>query len=252
MSGSGDQAARHTAAEAGPRPEIVAVLGMHRSGTSAVTGLLEDQGLWVGEPPATKPHSPRGTRENRRVRRLHESILRENGACWWRPPTVPVRIEARHLARRDAILPRAAARPTLIKDPRMLLLLELWRDLEPRRVGVIRNPVSVALSLTARGGPAARLGPDGCVALWKRYARPLLDELRRSPFPVVDFDHTESVAEQVRAALGRLGLPADRDFVFFEPGLVRHSVGRWRDRAGDPEALALWDELEDFSRSSNA
>ena len=83
----------------------------------------------------------------------------------------------------------------------MLLLLDLWRDLEPRRVGVIRNPVSVALSLTARGGPAAGLGPDGCVALWKLYARPLLDELRRSPFPVVDFDRTESVPEQVRGAL---------------------------------------------------
>ena len=230
---------------------IVTVLGMHRSGTSAVTGLLEDQGMWVGEPPATTPHSPKGTRENRRIRRLHERILRENGVSWWQPPADPVRIEADHVARRDRIIARLGARPAVIKDPRMLLLLDLWRDLEPRRIGVIRNPVSVTLSLTARGGPAARLGPDGCVELWKRYAQSLLDELRRSPFPVVDFDHTESVTEQVRGALDRLGLPAKRDFGFFESHLVRHSVDGWRGRVDDAEALALWDELEGFSRSNS-
>ena len=225
---------------------------MHRSGTSAVTGLLEDQGLWVGELPASKPHSPRGTRENRAIRRLHKSILSENAASWWQPPADPVRIEPRHLARRDEILARAADSPAVIKDPRMLLLLDLWRDLEPRRIGVIRNPVSVGLSLTARGGPAARLGPDGCVELWKRYAQPLLDELRRSPFPVVDFDRTESVTGQVRDALGRLGLPARRSFTFFEPGLVRHPVAGWRERVGDAAALSLWDELEAFSRPGGA
>jgi hypothetical protein len=251
VSGSRDQGGRR-APEPGSRPEIVAVLGMHRSGTSAVTGLLEDQGLWVGEPAVSKPHSPRGTRENRQIRKLHERILGQNGATWWRPPTVPPRLEARHFARRDAILARAEGSPALIKDPRMLLLLELWRDLEPRRVGVIRNPVSVALSLTARGGPAGGLGFDGCVELWKRYARLLLDELRRTPFPVIDFDRTDSVAEQVRGALGRLGLPAQQEFAFFEPDLVRHSVAHWRDRAGDAEAGALWDELESFTRPNSA
>jgi hypothetical protein len=224
---------------------------MHRSGTSAVTGLLEDQGLWVGEPPVSKPHSRRGTRENRRIRKLHERILGQNGATWWRPPTSTPRLEAAHFARRDAILARAPTSPAVVKDPRMLLLLDLWRDLEPRRIGVIRNPVSVGLSLVARGGPAARLGPDGCVELWKRYAQPLLDELRRSPFPVIDFDRAESVVDQVRGALHRLGLPAPREFAFYDPALLRHPAPHWRERCGDPEALALWDELEGFTRSSS-
>lgn len=230
---------------------LVTVLGMHRSGTSAVTGLLEDRGLWVGEPATSKPHSAKGTRENRRIRRLHERILRQNGASWWQPPASPPKLEARHFARRDAILSRAESSPAVVKDPRMLLVLGLWRDLEPSQIAVIRNPASVARSLIARGGPAAGLGFDGCIELWKHYARLLLDELQRSPFPVVDFDHADSVVEQVRGALAALGLGAHREFAFFDPALIRQASGGWREQVRDTEARALWDGLAAFSRPSS-
>lgn len=238
-----------SAADARPQrlPEVVLVLGMHRSGTSAVTGLLEEQGMWTGEPPAATVHSPRGTRENRRIRRLHERILRQNGATWWRPPAGPVALRPRHRARRDAILSEADRPTAVVKDPRILLLLELWRDLAVRRIGVIRNPVSVAHSLLARGAPATDLGFAGCVELWKHYSGELLTELERDPFPVVDFDRG-ALPEQVAAALGLIELPAARPLTFFEPGAVRHAAADWRGRTGDREAIDLWDRLERFAR----
>jgi hypothetical protein len=234
----------------GRLPELVLVLGMHRSGTSAVTGLLEDQGMWTGAGPGGTVHSPRGTRENPRLRRLHQRILRHNGATWWRPPEGPVEVRPRHRARRDAILSEADRPIAAVKDPRVLLLLELWRDLPARRIGVIRNPVSVADSLLARGGPATRLGFVGCVGLWKRYSRALLGELERDPFPVVDFDRG-ALPEHVSAALERLGLAGDGPTGFFEPAAVRHAAPDWRERVGDAAAVELWERLERFASGAS-
>ena len=62
------------------------VLGMHRSGTSGVTGLLERAGAWFG--PAgiateANAENPKGFYERRDVRAVCDELLRGAGADWW-------------------------------------------------------------------------------------------------------------------------------------------------------------------------
>lgn len=61
---------------------IVAVLGMHRSGTSAMAGLLHSNGIVMGRDnefqPKPMPENPKGFFENVRFRKLNDRILRGN------------------------------------------------------------------------------------------------------------------------------------------------------------------------------
>ena len=62
---------------------IVIALGMHRSGTSALAGLLHSNGIVMGEegdfyPPPMR-ENPRGFFENKQFRRLNDRVLRKGG-----------------------------------------------------------------------------------------------------------------------------------------------------------------------------
>jgi hypothetical protein len=216
---------------------------MHRSGTSAVTGMLEEEGLVAHNLGGGGTHSPRGTREDRRLRRLHERILARNGGHWWAPPRTPVTVIPGERRRRDEILSSYGRHASVIKDPRMLLIPELWREMPMQRLGVFRNPYSVARSLLARGGPAGALGLKGAVELWKAYCRALREEHDLFRFPIVNFDGADTLEKQVRSALPELGVKATARGGFFEPGLPRHSEPNWREKLFDREALALYEDL---------
>src|SRR5580692_6046455 len=65
------------------RPDPVIILGMHRSGTSALGGALEPLGLTVGKsvmPP--KAENPKGFYENGSLTELHERFLASIGSDW--------------------------------------------------------------------------------------------------------------------------------------------------------------------------
>ena len=66
---------------------IVAVLGMHRSGTSAIAGMLADHGVELGPVSQQNRFNPRGNREIRELNRLHDRILERSGGAWWDPPS---------------------------------------------------------------------------------------------------------------------------------------------------------------------
>lgn len=227
---------------------MIAVLGMHRSGTSVVTGMLADQGVFLGEASSDGLMNPRGTMELRSLNRLHERILRRAGARWWRPPVESIAVGEADRAELDEILdPLRAREPAAIKDPRMLLLPELWRGVRVERIGVIRNPIDVADSLDerrrARGGEFPRRRG---VKLWCEYNRRLLTLLELESFPVVDFDRRHDLAEQVTAALAGHGVGGDGRYEFFEDRLVRGgSPDEWRQLVG-PDAIELWTRLQGF------
>jgi hypothetical protein len=103
-------------------------------------------------------------------------------------------------------------------------------------------------SLRARGGPAAGLTDADHLELWKTYNRRLLGELRRRPFPVIDFERPESLAAQVAAAIRQHGIEPRGETAFFEPEAVRHDGGGWRQEVGDRETLELWDELAAYAK----
>ena len=162
----------------------VLVVGMHRSGTSAVTAALAGLGLGLPEPADRMEgggDNPRGHYESRSLVELNERILMRLGGAWHRPPRLVPGWE-HHRALDDLVLQACeafdatfgpAGRPVVWKDPRAALLLPFWRRvLERPIVGVlvVRDPLEVARSLATRDGFPLVRG----LALYERYLRSAL------------------------------------------------------------------------------
>jgi hypothetical protein len=225
---------------------IVTVLGMHRSGTSAIAGMLADHGVEFGPVSQKNRFNPRGNREIPELNRLHDRVLERSGGSWSDPPA-RIRARSGDYRRRNEILGSILGETIGVKDPRLLLVLELWRDLDLRPIGVIRNPVAVRESLERRARERPRRHPQLSAAewdeLWLTYNRVLLAEHRRQPFPVIDFERHNDLDSQVRAALAFHGMEPAAESGFFDPELVGQGADDWRSRAGSGEALELWDTL---------
>jgi len=202
--------------------DAIAVLGMHRSGTSCLTGLLEQAGVFLGPVITKSPWNPRGNRENPRIMALHEELLACNGGGWDAPPTsVTWPTESRRA--RDAIIESYAHMPIwAFKDPRTLLVLDGWLEALPnlRLVGIFRHPLLVAESLQRRNGFSLTKG----VHLWCTYNEILLAYHRRYWFPILSFDSEAFLDDFVRLT-GQLRLPAPGDGAgtFFEPELTHRT-----------------------------
>jgi hypothetical protein len=228
------------------RETVVTVLGMHRSGTSAVAGTIEQHGVELGPVSKRTKFNARGNREIKELNKLHNSILKRSGGSWWEPPRA-LHVRPEDARKRDAVLERIPGQTIGVKDPRILLVMELWRDLDPKPIGVIRNPVAVRHSLERRarerGKPHPQLSSEAWEQLWITYNAALLRELRRSAFPVIDFDRGADLDSQVRAALAFHGLESGTESGFFDRELVGQDVGEWREQAISAEALELWEEL---------
>ena len=225
-------------------PGIVAVLGMHRSGTSWLAGSLQELGLEMGEVSAHDPHNLKGNRESPVLMEIHDGVLRDNEGSWKRPPSKAVWSSARsealaaHIRDMNSRFPGGWG----FKDPRALLVLGEWLRQAPRltRVGIFRHPMAVARSLAARSD---RFDESRSLDLWCAYNERLVAEHVRSEFPIVRFD---VAAEELFAGLARvarfLDLPeADRGSHFFDTELVHNEA------AAEPvprSCRALWSKLE--------
>jgi hypothetical protein len=70
-------------------PPII-VLGMHRSGTSLLTGRLEADGMYAGQVNTAARYNAKGNRENEDLRHFHDLMLASRGYDWKTPPDHPV------------------------------------------------------------------------------------------------------------------------------------------------------------------
>lgn len=221
---------------------VVCILGMHRSGTSCLTGSLQASGLILGKFHAENPYNKKGNRENQDIVDLHDSILSHNNGSWDSPPNT-AQWQAQHIESAKEILARYAAHPYWgFKDPRALLCLEGWQTLVPamRYVGIFRHPDSVASSLHGRSG----MSRDDALHLWYHYNSILLSQHQRAPFPVLSFDWDETqFHDELGRAIEFLGLPPNNDSEhFFSNSLRSHSNQSYEDL---PEhILALYKQLQ--------
>lgn len=202
-------------ARPGVRLGPVAVVGMHRSGTSYVAGSLESAGLFLGEVSRWNPHNQRGNREHSRIVALNDAVLSDNGGAWDDPPP-RVEWSGERLREAEQIATELGVRPQWgFKDPRTLLTLSGWREVVPdlRLVGTFRHPTAVIDSLQRRaefGGTA--MDDAQCIRLWLTYNARLLDEYHRERFPLIDFDQADGGLEAtVDRVAASLGLPCGRD-----------------------------------------
>ncbi|MHA7816229.1 MAG: hypothetical protein ACX93N_07120 [Pseudohaliea sp.] len=210
---------------AAPAPQrLIAVVGMHRSGTSCLTGSLQRAGLALGEVHEWNRYNLKGNRENQAIVDLNDAVLAANGGSWDAPPS-RVRWSAAHKARAREILASLADAPVAgFKDPRTLLVIDGWLELYPAMefVGVFRHPAAVAASLANRSG----MERDMAHGLWKNYNRRLLALRRGRGFPLVDFDvDAASYRATVERLARELGLDAAgvAEEPFFEEGLRKAS-----------------------------
>lgn len=147
----------------------IVVLGMHRSGTSALSGILRLLGFDSGAD-LLRPNefNPTGYWENRSIVALNERILSHLGASWSEVFLLPYYLGRTDLravfeAEATALLDKAISgkQTWVLKDPRISVLIDFWlpylRERNASFIHVVRHPVAVANSLARRDGfPAER------------------------------------------------------------------------------------------------
>lgn len=152
------------------RNSAVLILGMHRSGTSAMTRILNLLGAELGSRlmPAASGNNESGFWENQTAVDINEALLTGLGRNWHDIREMPVGWLDSEAARRARAAIRrlideefAAAPLWALKDPRLCRLAPLWLDVlkeyptDVRIVIALRAPDEVAASLLARDGWSA-------------------------------------------------------------------------------------------------
>ena len=227
----------------------VVVLGMHRSGTSALSRVLNLCGAFL--PAKLRPPklgaNPKGYWEPESIIDLDERLMRQLGGDWNRIDfALPDDGEIVAEFENDACALLASEygdQPTiLIKDPRIGAFPAFWhrallrRGYRPVYVISVRHPLEVAQSLHARGDMSVAEG----LALWLAYSRRIAAHAQSQP-DVVHLRYTDLLDDWrsvVCRAAERLDLAldpitrADEVDQFLERGLRR--------QVADDEALRRW------------
>lgn len=214
-----------------PGPWLM-VVGMHRSGTSAVTGAIGALGFTTPHPDdrwgwhATNPDHW----ESVSINKVDEKLLALMGGSWEAPPELPANWDS-DIERRQLPDTVAAVRvafpdpgPLVWKDPRVCLLLPYWRRILPPPLAAVlvwRSPLSVARSV--QGRDRGMHFADG-VAMWERYNRCALEHLAGVDTYVIKY---ESVLDDPPAVLTAIA-----DWLSMLPQFAPHA-SQW-----DPEGAA--------------
>ena len=220
-----------------PASGQIVVLGMHRSGTSSVAGLLARMGAWAGSERELLigPDNPKGHYEHAALHDACLARLAAAGGDWAHPPddAPAAAIDAFRRAFGAIVDSFDARRPWLIKEPRLCLLVREMLPLltRPVFVHVVRDPFEIADSLAARDG----LDRGHALSLWERYTRAAFAGTHGWPRVLVDY--AQLVADPLRVAsrllteLARLGVKglgmpdAQTIRAWIEPGLRRQRAG---------------------------
>lgn len=179
--------------------KVVVVLGMHRSGTSAITRGLELLGASLGDElmPAVAGDNDKGFWEDVGIYDINERLLKKLDSSWDALANVDVtKLPTELIAdeREDALrLLKQRMMHTNVfgfKDPRTVNLLPFWQsifselELEDNYVLAIRDPRSVADSLARRNS----FNKQKSYFLWKKHLTNALKYLPKRPVVVVDYD----------------------------------------------------------------
>lgn len=241
------------------------VFGMHRSGTSALTGVLERLGVPVaGDLLPAETYNERGIFENRAVNAFHNQLLEALGSRWDDPMPVSAAFldspAGEGWVRRLAAIVESellADSPLFaVKDPRMSRFVPLWLkaleslDVSPRALLPLRHPDAVSASLSRRDGfPRAKT-----LLLWLDHSLAAESGTRNLPRSVLHYDDLVSdwrpvvskIASDLHLSWPREMARSERDIdAFLSPDLRHHKV---RAPLGDATPLdrlvaKVWDAL---------
>ena len=257
-------------AHAGLRPTVYFVVGMHRSGTSAVAASLGAMGVALGDELLAEPveFNRRGYFEDLALSTICDRLLAAGNATWHSiSATDPaVARPERYLELRDdavRIIARrfSQVRQWAFKNPRVARQLPFWMDVarsaghDARFVVCLRHPRAVARSLACRDG----LESTDAWRLWLQHMLPAAGLVIAQRAPVVDFDDLiDEPSRCLRALASRLqldgeGLEASLDHhlqTFLTPALRHHRAAERDDavatRGLEQCCLALYERLARF------
>lgn len=191
--------------------QAIVVIGMHRSGTSAVARGLAALGVDLGNDfLEAQPENPTGYWEDRRIVELNERVFKSLHLTWddaaridpgafsgwrmWRLRRETIRYLRGYFTHRPL---------WGFKDPRTIRLLPFWRRVlkdagaQDVYLLVIRNPSSIAASLFAR----QKMDVEAAQRLWLAYMVPFLRQIEGKPLATVDYDR---LMADPRGQLGRI------------------------------------------------
>lgn len=195
------------------RQTVVCVAGMHRSGTSMVTRLLNLCGMDLGPQSdllESRADNPEGFWEHAWFNRVNNEILAHYGGDWDLVPDLPPHWYQAELLgqRRIEAVDRFASFTSPVwgwKDPRNSLTLRFWKQFAPamKVVVCLRNPLDVAASLNRRGSSSMRFG----LRLWWQYNSRLLTETDATQRVVTHFDSYFGTGRaELERVVGLLGM----------------------------------------------
>ena len=232
---------------------VIAVIGMHRSGTTVAVRALQALGAGLGDNLSTQPSpdNAKGHWEDQDVLRLNEELLdtlalrweligTDDGTLMEAPGLQPLVERARALVRAKV----AESTVWAFKDPRTVRLWSFWRrvlleddEFHPGFVWMIRRPWAVAQSLAHRNG----FGSLQSHLLWLNHNLAPFADIAANPHVVVDYDRLlDQPRQEMERMAGALALQStlgqvveefiggflDPDFRHFGPaGEVPPGVG---------------------------
>lgn len=238
--------------------QAVLILGMHRSGTSAIAGICH---LLGAAAPATMMEpafdNPTGFWESEAIAGLNESILYTAGCAWYdclpfHPTSLNAGFQSELPAECSSILAREFRNASLfvLKDPRFSLLFEVWLpifatlDVTIAPLLALRHPAEVMASLRRRDG----MPPDIAAPLWLHYMLEAERHTRNRRRAVVSYD---KLMQDWRGCLARviaevgIGWPVPLDCSaaavgeFLRPQL-RHHYAAPRKVVADKPPVSDW------------
>lgn len=252
-----DATANHPSGKGG-RQTVLAILGMHRSGTSLAAIAAQRLGAATGKDllPGDE-FNPDGYGEDVNVVRLHNSLLTALGRPWntlrgtfplpagWTESAESERVRGELESYLRAEFSRVGGAVWALKDPRLSILVPLWlrlaRDLDFDFVPVlcIRSPDAVARSIERRDGMPPGLGR----LLWLQYNAAVVAEAGDAIAAVLNYDDwfvdPEANLAQLARAAGLAKSESDRALIanelvrpnyrHYEPTRSEGIYGQWQD-----------------------
>lgn len=220
---------------------------MHRSGTSALSGSLEQAGVYLGEVNEHSVDNVKGNKESQAIMTLNEDLLNRSGGSWHAPPD-KIQWSALHKLTRDLIVNQFNSHVLWgFKDPRTVLILDGWmRALtNAQLVGIFRHPFLVAESLFKRNAIQYEKGLE----LWIRYNRVLKWQLENNSTSghLLEFSvSSEEYKNQLVSLLKTLKLSTSGQD-FFNPALKNSVIPDLGYCEYAAEALSVYQNLQNLN-----
>lgn len=223
----------------------VVILGMHRSGTSLLAGLIEQLGLNTGGSllPAVAHENSKGYFENVDVYKQNVRLLGGQNASHnyntYNFSNTLASIDSRHGKSAVSFFNNVSSTPWMLKEPRLCITLPVWLryfDTKPAVLFTYRDPVEVLYSFQSRKNQTW-VTPNRIFRLWYVYNRRAIESSHGLCRVVTSYQRImkEPVQElnsiykslQERCQLPKLKSPNTTEVLsFVDHHLKHHTVSR--------------------------